>query len=156
MIDVLHDQSPAGMSYVVQSKAWKYGLGCPSPRIFFFFSVVESPGKTPVTRPRKPTLIAAVPSNSSGLSEMLHFRSTVVAQLFQSQLKRPLTRRAAVQAAPAASAGFSSGAADGRSAGGGRASAGWSLPAQSTRRQGGRQFCTKGDGQNDAAKDSEK
>lgn len=136
-------------------------LGCIPPRTYFiyFFPVVESPGKKPVTRPRKPILIAAVfsyPSNSSGLSEMLHFRSTVVAQLFQSQLKRPLTRRADVKAVPAASAGFSTGAPDGRSPGRGRAFAGWSAPTHFIKRQGGREFCTKGDGQNDASKDTDK
>lgn len=87
---------------------------------------------------------------------MLHFRSTVVAQMFQSQLKRPLTHRIGVKAVPAASAGFSTGAADGRSPGRGRAFADWRVPAHFTRRQDGRQFCTKGDGQNDAAKDSDK
>lgn len=35
-------------------------LGCLLPRIFFFSSVVESPGKKTVTRPRTPTLVAAV------------------------------------------------------------------------------------------------
>lgn len=87
---------------------------------------------------------------------MLHFRSTVVAQLFQSQLKRPLTHRAGVTAVPAASAGFSTGAADGRSSGRGRAFAGWRVPTHFSRRQSGREFCTKGDGQNDAAKDTDK
>uniref|UniRef100_A0A674MVZ3 glutaminase n=1 Tax=Takifugu rubripes TaxID=31033 RepID=A0A674MVZ3_TAKRU len=88
---------------------------------------------------------------------MLHFRSTVVLrELFQSQLKRPVTGRVGVKAAPAASAGFSTSAADGRSPGRGRAFAGWRVPAHFTRRQGGREFCTKGDGQNDAAKDTEK
>lgn len=88
---------------------------------------------------------------------MLHFRSTVVLrELFQSKLKRPVTGRVGVKAAPAASAGFSTSAADGRSPGRGRAFAGWRVPAHFTRRQGGREFCTKGDGQNDAAKDTDK
>lgn len=89
---------------------------------------------------------------------MLHFRSTVaLKELFQTQLKRPLTRGVGVKAAPATSACFSSAAAlDGRSPGRGKAFAPWRAPPYPARRHGVRGFCSKGDGQNDAAKDSEK
>lgn len=137
-------------------------LGCPPPRCYFIiFSCCWVTGKenrysTDRESRRSLLLSFSLPSNSSRLSEMLHFRSTVVAQLFQSQLKRPLTRRVGVKAVPSASAGFSTGVADGRSPEGGRAFAGWRVPAHFTRRHGGREFCTKGDGQNDAAKDTDK
>lgn len=89
--------------------------------------------------------------------EMLHFRSTVaLKELFQTQLKRPLTGRVGVNAAPATSVSFSTAGLDGRSPGRGRAFAAWRAPPHFTRRHGVRDFCSKGDGQNDAAKDSEK
>lgn len=129
-------------------------LGCLLPRIFFFLRLLSHRGKKPLLdRGRRPSspLSFSHPSHSSGLSEMLHIR------LFQSQLTRPLARRVGVRAVPAASAGFGTGAADGyRSPGRGRTFAGWRAPTRLPRRPGGREFCTKGDGQNDAAKDTDK
>uniref|UniRef100_A0A8P4K6C1 glutaminase n=1 Tax=Dicentrarchus labrax TaxID=13489 RepID=A0A8P4K6C1_DICLA len=86
---------------------------------------------------------------------MLHFRSTVaLKELFQTQLKRPLTGRVGVKAAPATSARFSTARLDGRSPGRGRAFAGWRAPPHLARRHGVRGFCSKGDGQNETSKDS--
>ncbi|GLD75342.1 glutaminase kidney isoform, mitochondrial-like isoform X1 [Lates japonicus] len=88
---------------------------------------------------------------------MLHFRSTVaLKELFQTQLKRPLTGRGVgVKAAPATTAAcFGTVTSDGRSPGRGRAFAGWTAPQHFTRRHGVRGFCSKGDGHNEAAKDS--
>lgn len=88
---------------------------------------------------------------------MLHFRSTVaLKELFQTPLKRPLTGRVGVKAAPAASACFSSGSGtlDGRSPGRGRAFAGWRAPPHLSRRHAVRGYCSKGDGQSEASKDS--
>lgn len=89
---------------------------------------------------------------------MLHFRSTVALNvLFQTQLKRPLAGRVGVKVAPATLAtGFSTGGPDGRSPRRGRAFAGWSALPHFSRRHGVRRFCSGGDGQSDAAKDSEK
>lgn len=124
----------------------------------------SSPGTVPFSSPfhhsallllhRLDTLIDGI--------EMLHFRSTVaLKELFQTQLKRPLTGRVGVNAAPATSVCFSTAGLDGGSPGRGRAFAAWRAPPHFTRRHGVRDFCSKGDGQNDAAqndaaKDSEK
>ncbi|XP_008302645.1 glutaminase kidney isoform, mitochondrial-like isoform X1 [Stegastes partitus] len=81
---------------------------------------------------------------------MLHFRSTVaLKELFQTQLKRPLTGRVGVKAAPASAVCL-----DGRSPGRGRAFTGWRAPPHFARKNGLRGFCSKGDGHNEASKDS--
>ncbi|XP_034721083.1 glutaminase kidney isoform, mitochondrial-like, partial [Etheostoma cragini] len=82
---------------------------------------------------------------------MLHFRSTVaLKELFQTQLKRPLTGRVGVKAIPATAACFSTRSLDGRSPGVRSA-----FPPQPfTRRHGVRGFCSKSDSHNEAAKDS--
>lgn len=86
---------------------------------------------------------------------MLHFRSTVtLTELFQCQLKRPFTCGAAVKAAPAVAACFSSGASSGRSTGKERTLTGWGAPQHIGRKTGVRNFCSKEDGQNEALKDS--
>lgn len=87
---------------------------------------------------------------------MLHFRSTVaLKELFQTQLKRPLSGRVGVKAAPAIAACLSTVTSDGWSPGRGRPFAGWRAPQQSARRHGTvRSFCSKGDGHNEAAKDA--
>ncbi|XP_037829795.1 glutaminase kidney isoform, mitochondrial-like isoform X2 [Kryptolebias marmoratus] len=87
---------------------------------------------------------------------MLPFRSTVaLKELFQSQLKRPLTLRAAAgvkEALPAAC--FSSAGPERRFPGGGRPCSGWRAPQDLNRKPGFRGFCSEGDGQHEAAKDS--
>ncbi|CAJ1087656.1 glutaminase a [Xyrichtys novacula] len=89
---------------------------------------------------------------------MLHFRSTVaLKELFQTQLKRPLAGRVGVKAAPARAACLSTTVGlDGRSPGTGRGIFGWRAPQQQhhSRRHGVRDYCSKGDGQNEASKDS--
>ena len=86
---------------------------------------------------------------------MLHFRSTAaLKELFQTQLKRPLTGRVGAKAAPATAACFTAAASNGGSPGRGRAFAGWRAPQHPARKHAVRGFCSKGDGHNEAAKDS--
>lgn len=86
---------------------------------------------------------------------MLHFRSTVaLKELFHTQLK---AGRVGVKAAPAPAAFAAAAAACLSTAcSDGRGFAGWRAPQQRfSRRQGGvRDFCAKGDGHNEASKDS--
>uniref|UniRef100_A0A7N6AJH2 glutaminase n=1 Tax=Anabas testudineus TaxID=64144 RepID=A0A7N6AJH2_ANATE len=87
---------------------------------------------------------------------MLHFRSTVaLKEVFQTQLKRPLTGRVGgVKAASTAAAACSTAArSDARSPGRGRVFAGWTAPQHFTRKHGVRGFCTKGDSHHEPAKD---
>uniref|UniRef100_A0A1A8QAT2 glutaminase n=1 Tax=Nothobranchius pienaari TaxID=704102 RepID=A0A1A8QAT2_9TELE len=87
---------------------------------------------------------------------MLPFRPTVaLKELFQSQLKRPLTRTAAAEVKAAPAACFSTSGPDRRSPGVGRPFTGWRSP-QLIRKPGFRGLCTKGDGHGDASKDSDK
>ncbi|KAM7375499.1 hypothetical protein PAMA_014558 [Pampus argenteus] len=82
---------------------------------------------------------------------MLHFRSTVaLKELFQTQLKRPLTGRVGVKAAAASGCSFSTGCLDARSPGRGRAFTGQHF----TKKPAVRGFCSKVDNQNEAAKES--
>ncbi|XP_069019898.1 glutaminase a isoform X1 [Embiotoca jacksoni] len=84
---------------------------------------------------------------------MLHFRSTVaLKEVFQTQLKRPLT--GGVKAAPAPAACFGTAGPDRRSPGGGRPFGGWKVPQHLPRRSAARGFCSKTDGNNETSKDS--
>lgn len=86
--------------------------------------------------------------------EMLHFRSSVaLKELFQSQLKRPLTGAGGSKASPAAYC-FSTVGLDVRSPARGQPAAGWKPPQHWGRKLGVRAFCSKGDGHNEANKDS--
>ncbi|XP_077959009.1 glutaminase a isoform X2 [Gasterosteus aculeatus] len=82
---------------------------------------------------------------------MLSFRSTVaLRELFHTQLRRPLAGRVGILATPATAAcAFATGASDGRWPGGG-----FGAPRRSAGRLGVRGFCSKGDGPNEAAKES--
>uniref|UniRef100_A0A8C6LC16 glutaminase n=1 Tax=Nothobranchius furzeri TaxID=105023 RepID=A0A8C6LC16_NOTFU len=87
---------------------------------------------------------------------MLPFRPTVaLKELFQSQLKRPLTRTTAAEVKAAPAACFSTSGPDRRSPGVGRPFTGWRSP-QLIRKPGFRGLCSKGDGHGDASRDSDK
>lgn len=87
---------------------------------------------------------------------MLHFRSTVaLKEVFQTQLKRPLTGRSGgVRVSTAAAACSIAIRSDARSPGRGRIFVEWKTLEHITRKHSVRAFCTKGDSHNDPAKDS--